>query len=173
MRPTAEGGGSPSDQHASQPDSRPVLDVYTVGWKGRSAEEFFETLRAAGIRRLIDVRINNRSQLAGFTKQRDLAYFLRTILGVEYQHRPELAPTRELLSDYRQGRIDWAEYERRFLALIEQRRIEELLDPEEFSTPTVLLCTEPGPTHCHRRLLVEYLAERWQDRVGGLVAHHL
>ena len=138
------------------------MEIYTIGFTKRSAEQFFEALKSAGIRRLIDIRLNNTSQLAGFTKGRDLDYFLRTICGAVYQHQPLLAPTEDILSAYRRDN-DWAKYETAFMALLSQRRVEEALSQRVFDDPTVLLCSEPTSERCHRRLVVEYLDARWGD----------
>lgn len=116
-----------------------------------------------GIQRLLDVRLNNVSQLAGFSKREDLAYFLRELCGAEYLHEPLLAPTQALLDAYRKQKGSWEEYERRFLDLMRERRIEEWLDRRLFDIPTVLLCSEATPERCHRRLVLEYLQERWGD----------
>lgn len=139
------------------------MEIYTIGFTKKSAAEFFETLRRAGIRRLIDIRLKNSAQLAGFTKRDDLAYFLREICDAEYRHEPLLAPTPEMLERYRKRRATWDEYERQFLRLMEQRRIDEVLDPTLFAIPTVLLCSEPTAERCHRRLVVEFLRARWKD----------
>jgi uncharacterized protein (DUF488 family) len=139
------------------------VEIYTIGFTKKSAAEFFETLRHAGIRRLIDIRLKNSAQLAGFTKRDDLAYFLREICDAEYRHEPLLAPTPEMLERYRKRRASWDEYERQFLRLMEQRRIDEILDPALFAIPTVLLCSEPTAERCHRRLVVEFLRARWKD----------
>ena len=94
------------------------ITLFTIGFTGKSAEEFFETLRKAGVRRLVDVRLNNVSQLAGFTKKRDLQYFLRSIAGIAYVHEPSLAPTKDILDAYKKKRIDWSEYESQFKQLL-------------------------------------------------------
>ena len=114
-----------------------------------------------GIRRLLDVRLNNVSQLAGFSKRDDLAYFLRTICDAEYLHEPLLAPTQELLDGYRKHDSGWDAYERRFLALMAERRIEDHISPDFFAMPTVLLCSEATAERCHRRLVLEYLQRAW------------
>jgi uncharacterized protein (DUF488 family) len=139
------------------------MDIYTIGFTGRNAPQFFGALKDAGIKRLLDVRLHNSSQLAGFTKRGDLPYFLREICGAEYRHEPMLAPTQELLDAYRKQRGSWAEYERRFLALMAERRIEDALDRRLFELPTVLLCSETTAERCHRRLVCEYLARAWGD----------
>jgi uncharacterized protein (DUF488 family) len=139
------------------------VEIYTIGFTKKSAAEFFETLKRAGIRRLIDIRLKNSAQLAGFTKRDDLAYFLREICGAEYRHEPLLAPTAEMLDRYKKRGGSWEAYERQFLRLMEERRIEETLDRRLFSIPTVLLCSEPTADRCHRRLVVEFLRSRWND----------
>jgi len=139
------------------------VEIYTIGFTKKSADDFFGLLKHAGVRRLLDVRLNNSSQLAGFAKRDDLAYFLRELVGADYRHEPLLAPTQEMLDDYKKRRGSWADYERRFLALMAERRIEERLDPALLGEPTVLLCSEATPQHCHRRLVVEYLDSRWSD----------
>jgi uncharacterized protein (DUF488 family) len=139
------------------------MDIYTLGFTQKSARQFFESLRRVGIRRLIDVRLKNMSQLAGFAKKDDLAYFLQEICQVEYQHEPLLAPTEELLDYVKQHKGSWEIYEQEFLALLAQRHIEEYLDPRLFTMPTVLLCSEATPEHCHRRLILQYLNAQWGD----------
>lgn len=137
------------------------MEVYTIGFTKRSAADFFESLRRAGVRRLLDVRLNNSSQLAGFTKRDDLAFFLKEICGAEYRHEPLLTPSPELLNAYRKAKGSWAAYERGYLDLIAERRIERRLDPTLFETPTVLLCSEPKADHCHRRVVLDYLQTKW------------
>jgi uncharacterized protein (DUF488 family) len=139
------------------------MEIYSIGFTKKTARQFFETLRNAGIRRLIDVRLNNTSQLAGFAKRDDLEFFLRKICGAEYVHEPLLAPTQEMLVAYKKGKGAWEEYERRFLALMKEREIERNLDRALFEIPSVLLCSEETAEHCHRRLVLEYLAEKWGE----------
>jgi uncharacterized protein (DUF488 family) len=146
------------------------MKVYTCGFTQKTARQFFETLRTAGIRRLIDVRLKNVSQLAGFSKKDDLAYFLDVICRAEYIHEPLLAPTEELLDFYKKRHGGWTEYQERFLRLMAERRIEERLDRSLFEEkPTVLLCSEATPEHCHRRLVLDYLGGKW----GDVTAVHL
>jgi uncharacterized protein (DUF488 family) len=145
------------------------VEIYTTGFTKKTAEQFFESLRRSGIRRLLDIRLNNSSQLAGFSKRDDLAYFLREICDADYQHEPLLAPTQELLDEYRKQKGSWEAYERRFLALMRERRIEKRIDRSLFAIPTVLLCSEATPEHCHRRLVAEYLRDHW----GDLTINHL
>ena len=139
------------------------MEVFTIGFTRRSAADFFETLKRASIRRLIDIRLNNTSQLAGFTKQDDLPYFLKEICGIEYVHEPLLAPTQEILDAYKKAKGSWQEYEDRFMPLMAERTIEEKLNRDLFAGPSVLLCSEPTAENCHRRLVLEYLADKWGD----------
>lgn len=138
------------------------MDIYTIGFTKKRAAEFFEILKRVGIKRMIDVRLNNRSQLAGFTKCEDIKYFLREICGAEYLHVPILSPTKEILDGYKKKTLSWEEYEERFLALLGERRVENVVGRQLFDVPTVLLCSEPEPDHCHRRLVAEYLAANWE-----------
>jgi uncharacterized protein (DUF488 family) len=144
------------------------MKIYTIGFTKRSAEDFFTTLGWSGTKRLVDVRLNNSSQLAGFSKRDDLSYFLNKICGMEYVHRPELAPTQELLDAYRDKALDWRGYEARFLALMAERKVEESV-PREVVQDSVLLCSEWKPEKCHRRLVAEYFRQTWGDvEVGHL-----
>ena len=139
------------------------MEVYSIGFTKKTAEQFFGLLKRAGIRQLLDVRLNNVSQLAGFTKRDDLQFFVKEICGAEYRHEPLLAPTQEILDRFKKNKGSWEEYEPGFIALMKGRRIEEKLDRSLFATPTALLCSEPTAEHCHRRLVLEYLAEKWGD----------
>lgn len=138
------------------PDPTPTL--YTIGFAGKSAAGFFGALRAAEVRLVIDVRLKNTSQMAGFTKRADLPFFLAELCGAGYEHRPEWAPPQELLGAWRAGELDWAEYERAFHGLLRERRVEEFARAERLDA-ACLLCSEAGPEHCHRRLVAEHLAE--------------
>ncbi len=139
------------------------MEIYTIGFTKKSAAEFFSALTRHGIQRVLDIRINNNSQLAGFTKRDDLAYFLRELCGAAYEHEVLLAPTKELLSDYRKKKMDWPRYEELFLELLAERSVEERVNPESFGTRTALLCSEPKADKCHRRLVIEYLDAKWGD----------
>ncbi len=119
-------------------------------------------MKDAGIERLLDVRLNNASQLAGFARRADLPFFLEKLCGAEYVHEAMLAPTREILNAYREGG-GWSGYRKAFLKLMRERRVEEALDRNLFDVPTVLLCSEAGAEHCHRRLILEYLDQEWGD----------
>jgi uncharacterized protein (DUF488 family) len=145
------------------------MEVCSIGFTKKTAEQFFTILRNAGIRQLLDVRLNNVSQLAGFAKREDLRFFLKEICGAHYRHESLLAPTQDLLDDYKKNKGPWLEYETRFLALMADRKIENHLDRELFSVPTALLCSEPTAERCHRRLVLEYLRDKW----GGLTITHL
>ena len=139
------------------------MEIYTIGFTQTTAEHFFTRLADARVERLLDVRLNNTSQLAGFAKAQDLHYFASRLVGATYEHEPLLAPTQDILDAYKKRKGDWTEYEREFQALMESRRIHEMLSPAAFEQRTALLCSEPEPEHCHRRLVVEFLAERWSD----------
>jgi uncharacterized protein (DUF488 family) len=138
------------------------MKLFTIGFTKKSARQFFELLRSSGARRIVDVRLNNVSQLAGFAKKDDLAYFAQQICGMDYLHLPALAPTQEMLTRYKKQGGDWENYERQFLDLMRQRRIEETISKEAVADGC-LLCSEDKPHHCHRRLVAEYLKEHWGD----------
>lgn len=144
------------------------VKLFTVGFTRKSAERFFTLLADAGVARVLDVRLNNTSQLAGFAKRDDLAYLLRAVAGIGYAHLPDLAPTREMLTKYKTDKGDWAEYEPKYLALIADRRVEEMV-PKGLFAGGCLLCSEDKADHCHRRLAAEYLADKW----GGVEVVHL
>lgn len=144
------------------------MEIHTIGFAQKTAEQFFGALKQAGIRRLIDIRLNNTSQLARFTRRDDLPYFLSELCGIEYVHELLLAPTREILDAYKKEKGGWEDYERDFKALLRKRKVEQAVSPELFSTRSVLLCSESEPEHCHRRLVAEYLREKWRD----VVIHH-
>lgn len=137
------------------------MEIYTIGFTKHTAEDFFESLKRNRITRLVDVRLNNSSQLAAFAKRDDLKYFLRKLCDVEYVHEPRLAPTQPLLDAYKKNKGSWATYEEGFLGLMAERQIERKLPKELFEGRTVLLCSEHTPEHCHRRLVAEYLVGHW------------
>lgn len=144
------------------------MKIFSIGFTKKSAADFFEIIRRNGIKLLIDIRLNNSSQLAGFSKKSDLSYFLREICGTEYIHEPSLAPTKDILDEYKRS-SDWAQYEKCFLELLTIREIENRIDHNLFNTPTVFLCSEPEPEYCHRRLVLEYLKKKW----GNIEISHL
>jgi uncharacterized protein (DUF488 family) len=139
------------------------MEIYTIGFTQTTAEHFFGRLADVHVERLLDVRLNNTSQLAGFAKAQDLPYLARELVGATYEHQPLLAPTQDILDAFKKRKGDWATYETEFLALMERRRIHEALSPASFEQRTALLCSEAGPEHCHRRLVVEFLAKHWSD----------
>jgi uncharacterized protein (DUF488 family) len=145
------------------------MKLYTIGFTQKRAEVFFGLLLQNGVQRLVDIRLNPGGQLSGFAKQEDLPYFLsRLANGCQYIHIPELAPTKEILEDYRAG-LSWSQYEQRFQALMDKRRIPESLNQSDFVKQTsCLLCSEATPEKCHRRLVAERLASHWQ---GVEIAH--
>ncbi len=145
------------------------MEIASIGFAGHSAESFFGRLRSTRIEQLLDVRVNNSSQLAGFTKSADLRFFLRELCDADYQHLPSLAPTQDLLKRYRDKDLSWTDYEARFIDLMIERRVEQELPRELFRKRTVLLCSEHTADKCHRRLVIEYLNDRW----GDVTALHL
>jgi uncharacterized protein (DUF488 family) len=145
------------------------MEIYGIGFTKKSAGEFFGALKANRIERLLDVRLNNTSQLAGFAKQSDLPYFLHEICGIAYEREPLLAPTQEILDAYKKHKGDWEVYTEGYLALIRSRKVETILSREGFEKRTVLLCSEATADHCHRRLALEYLQKHW----NGVNINHL
>lgn len=145
------------------------MEIYSIGFTQSTAADFFRRLRNAGIKRLLDVRLNNVSQLAGFAKRDDLSFFLKEICDAEYRHEPLLAPNQEMLDTYKKQKGSWQDYEHRFLSLMSYRKVEDHVDKAMFEVPTVLLCSEHTAEHCHRRLVLEYLQHKW----GGLDIVHL
>jgi uncharacterized protein (DUF488 family) len=135
------------------------MKVFTIGFTKKTAKDFFEKLRENGVDRVVDVRLNNISQLAGFAKKQDLIYFLDSICGIKYVHEPLLAPTQEMLDTYKNGGA-WKDYEPRFLDLMRSREIEKNISPDILSNGC-LLCSEDKPHFCHRRLVAEYLNQHW------------
>jgi uncharacterized protein (DUF488 family) len=134
------------------------LNLYTIGFAGKNAEKFFGILQKYSVKTLIDIRLNNVSQLAGFTKRDDLRYFLKAICNINYVHKAEYAPTKELLNDYKKKKISWDEYEKQYKKIIEDRNILSNIDYSIFQD-AALLCSEKTPEQCHRRLLAEYIAK--------------
>ncbi|MEW6417548.1 MAG: DUF488 domain-containing protein [Nitrospirota bacterium] len=136
------------------------MKIYTIGYTKRPAKEFFGILREYGIKQVVDIRENNTSQLAGFTKREDLRFFVKEILDGSYIHLPKLAPDREIRKNYKKSK-DWQKYESNFLRLMEKRGAIIWLKQNRdiFIEPFVLLCSEPLPDRCHRRLVAELLKE--------------
>jgi uncharacterized protein (DUF488 family) len=137
--------------------------ICTIGYTQKSLERFIRLLQDSGVDAVIDIRLRNTSQLAGFTKRNDLAFLLLEGFGIGYEHRPDLAPTDEIMDAYKESR-DWAAYERAFLPLLAERRAEEIGRQllARYSRPC-LLCAEPAPGCCHRRLVAEWWVARLPD----------
>lgn len=133
-----------------------MIKLYTIGFTGKPAEKFFSLLKNSGVKRLVDTRINNVSQLSGFAKGVDLKFFAKEIANISYEHNIDLAPTKELLENYRKKKIDWDQYEIEYLNLLDMRKIGQKIDLEKLHE-NCLLCSEHTPEKCHRRLLAEYL----------------
>lgn len=148
------------------------ITLCTIGFTGKTAEEFFRLLREAGVRAVLDVRENRIGQLSGYAKYPDIEFFLKEIGGIGYRHEPELAPSVPIRDAYRAAK-DWAGYEPAFLGLMRERGAIERLAPAAFAETTALLCSEPGPEKCHRRLVAELLAERWKTQGHDVEIRHL
>lgn len=144
------------------------MKIHTIGFTGKGAEQFFGLLQRSGAKRIVDVRLNNVSQLAGFAKKKDLAYFAHAICNMDYVHVPDLAPTKEMLDEYKKNGGDWAAYEERFIELMKSRRVESTV-PRALLDDGCLLCSEHQPHQCHRRLVAEYLSSHW----GPVEVRHL
>jgi len=137
------------------------VKLFTIGFSKKSAEEFFTLLTKNRIKKLIDIRLNNKSQLAGFANAKHLPYFLK-LHNIEYEYKPELAPTKELLDGYKKKQISWQEYEKMYNKILLDRNILNFIKKDELNN-SVFLCSEPTPTHCHRRLLAEYIAKHFDN----------
>jgi len=133
-----------------------MIKLFTIGFTEKTAETFFNLLKKAGVKKVIDTRLNNVSQLAGFAKGKDLEFFVKSIVGAGYEHNINLAPTKELLNNYRDKKITWAQYEKEYISILEKRNIIQKIDFEKLDG-SCLLCSEHKPEMCHRRLLAEYL----------------
>jgi len=145
------------------------VNLFTIGFTQKNAEQFFDTLLRVGVRCVIDTRLSNVSQLAGFAKQKDLKYFLSKFGGIEYVHLLDLAPTKDILDDYKKQRISWADYEEKINYLIAERQIEKKISPALLDNGC-LLCSEAKPHCCHRRLVAEYLQQKLDVAIK---VHHL
>lgn len=133
-----------------------MIKLYTIGFTKKPAEKFFSLIRDAGVKKIVDTRINNVSQLAGFAKGSDLKFFAKEIGNISYEHNVDFAPSKELLSRYRNKEMTWLEYETEYLNLLDMRKIAQKTDIEKLHE-NCLLCSEHTPEKCHRRLLAEYL----------------
>ncbi|MCC5946024.1 MAG: DUF488 domain-containing protein [Bernardetiaceae bacterium] len=139
-----------------------MIEIYTIGFTKKTAQTFFELLVENKVSQILDTRIHNNSQLAGFAKAQDLAFFARKIAAIDYSHHIDFAPTKELLSAYRKKEISWSDYEMAYLNLLDMRRIGDKIKIEDLHQ-NCLLCSEHSPEKCHRRLLAEYLQARFND----------
>lgn len=148
------------------------ITLCTIGFAGKTAEEFFQLLSEAGVQKVIDVRENRGGQLSGYAKHPDLAFFLDRVGGIAYAHEPLLAPALEIRKAYRATR-DWAQYEPAFLALMQERKVPAALDAQAFAGTVALLCSEAGPEKCHRRLVAELCAEHWRAQGHTVEIRHL
>ena len=144
------------------------IKIFTIGFTKKKAEKFFAELYNADVKLIIDIRLNNVSQLAGFAKRDDLCYFLKTICHIDYIHITELAPTKEILDEYKKNGGDWSVYEKDFIELIKKRKIEKKITKKMLNN-SCLLCSEDEPDHCHRRLVAEYLRKKW----GNVTIKHI
>lgn len=144
------------------------INLYSIGFTQKTAQDFFTILSKAGVKRIIDTRLNNVSQLAGFAKRKDLEYFLKVIANIEYIHILDLAPTQEILDRYKKEKGDWETYEKSFLGLMKTRQIEKIISPKLLDEGC-LLCSEAKPHNCHRRLVAEYL----NNKLGNINICHL
>lgn len=138
------------------------INIFTIGFTKKSAEVFFTKLKEAGVKRIVDVRLNNSSQLAGFSKKDDLIYFLKELADIDYVHMPELSPTKEILDAFKKKKGDWAAYVNDFIDLLKQRGVEDTVS-KDIMDRGCLLCSEDQPDQCHRRLVADYLEKRWGD----------
>jgi uncharacterized protein (DUF488 family) len=136
--------------------------IYTIGFTEKSAESFFTLLKSNSIKKLIDVRLNNASQLAAFSKKNDLKYFLKELIACDYIYRSDFAPSDDILKDYKSKKINWKEYADKYIKLLDSRNILSTTSKAEIVN-SVLLCSENEPEYCHRRLLAEYFKTKWSD----------
>ena len=145
-----------------------MIKLYTIGFTKKSAEQFFTLLNGNGVKKIVDTRVNNTSQLAGYAKGRDLAFFAKAVGNMTYAHHLDYAPTKPLLAKYRKKEISWDEYEVKYLNLLDMRKVTKDLNINELHK-NCLLCSEHDAAKCHRRLLAEYLQHKYND----VEIHHL
>lgn len=147
------------------------MNIYTIGFTQKSAQKFFSLLMESKVRTVVDIRLNNKSQLAGFSKGEDLKYFLTELCGIEYKHDTDLAPTKEILSSYKDKKIDWPQYEEQFFDLLNNRKIKELLAKKynlKFEG-VCFLCSEATAEYCHRRLVAEYIKQSYPELITEII----
>jgi len=141
------------------------VKVFTIGFTKKTAEDFFTRLKQAGVKKVIDVRLNNESQIAGFAKKQDLPYFLKTVAGIEYEHRPDLlAPTQNVIDEYRKDKKGVDNFKKKYLQLVKKRKVEQALSPKDLDR-ACLLCSEDKADACHRHFLTQYLQEQWDGQL--------
>lgn len=147
------------------------MKLYTIGFTKKDARTFFELLRSHGVKKVLDIRLNNVSQLAGFAKGHDLQYFLDSILGVGYAHDTRFAPTKDLLDRYKQNKVNWSAYETEFNNLLGKRNCIDVIRGEYAGDldGLCLLCSEEKASNCHRRLVAEYI----QREIEGVDLIHI
>ena len=141
-----------------------MITLYTIGFTKKSAERFFGLLRDNGVKQLVDIRINNSSQLAGFAKGKDLVFFVNEICHIPYQHIVDFAPTKELLDQWHKNEVTWTEYEEIYTKMLKDREIVKKYGVKSFDG-ACFLCSEDTPEQCHRRLLAEYMKEHSKEEV--------
>jgi uncharacterized protein (DUF488 family) len=139
-----------------------MIRIFTIGFTRKSAAQFFEGLQKAGVKRVIDTRLNNTSQLSGFAKQVDLRYFLSKVSDIDYSHNLSLAPTQDILDAYKKKNISWEDYSKKYLELIQNRQVESTIDVEDLAD-CCFLCSEDKPHFCHRRLAAEYFQSHFNN----------
>jgi uncharacterized protein (DUF488 family) len=136
-----------------------TIKLFTIGFTKKNAQQFFTLLQQGGVRKVLDTRLNNVSQLAGFTKRDDLSFFLQKVAGISYEHAEQLAPTDLMLKSYKKGEISWDDYASDYQALIQKRQVESQFSPDDLDG-ICLLCSEATPHHCHRRLAAEFFQQQ-------------
>ncbi|WNC94277.1 DUF488 domain-containing protein [Paraburkholderia sp. FT54] len=141
-----------------------AVQVATIGFTGKTAQEFFDLLKNAEVRTVLDIRLSNTSQLAGFAKKQDLPFFLDKLCGAAYEEMPDLAPEPDLFKRFKAKELTWDDFSAAYVELIAKRRVESNLDVDQFRS-ACLLCSEHLPHHCHRALALEYLNSRWNSRL--------
>ena len=135
-----------------------MIKLFTIGFTKKNAKKFFNLLESNNVKNIVDTRVNNSSQLSGFAKADDLKFFAKEIADINYEHQLDFAPTKELLSKYRKGKITWKDYESEYLNLLDIRKVKKKVEVEKLHE-NCLLCSEHTVEKCHRRLLAEYFKE--------------
>lgn len=141
-----------------------MITLFTIGFTKKSAEHFFNLLRDNHVKQLVDVRINNSSQLAGFAKGKDLEFFVNEICHIPYQHVDDFAPTKELLDKWHKAEVTWEDYVKIYTTLLKDRDVVRKYGVKAFDG-SCFLCSEDTPEKCHRRLLAEYLQAHSKEKV--------